>query len=53
MPDLGQYVVEVLSAYGVALLLLAALVIASVWRARRVAQQLTEVEARRSGKGTP
>ena len=47
MPDLGAYAVEVLSAYAVTLLLLAALVGASIWKARRVLRQLREAEARR------
>jgi len=47
MPDLGAYAVEVLSAYAVTLLLLAALVVASIWKARRVLRQLREAEARR------
>jgi heme exporter protein D len=47
MPDLGRYAVEVLSAYAVALLLLVALVAASIWKARRVLRQLRDAEARR------
>ena len=46
MPDLGDYAVEVLLAYGVTLGLLAAIVVLSVARARRVRQALEEVEAR-------
>lgn len=47
MPDLGPYAIEVLSAYAGTLLLLAVLVIASIWKARRVLRQLREAEARR------
>jgi len=47
MPDLGRYAVEVLSAYAGTLLLLAALIAGSIWKARRVLRQLREAEARR------
>ncbi len=50
MVDLGQYAVPVLSAYAVTIALLVALVAGSIWRARRVARALAEVEARR-GRG--
>ena len=50
MPDLGPYAVEVLSAYAVTLLLLVALIAASIWKARRVLRQLRDAEARRGGK---
>ena len=46
MPDLGKYAVEVLSAYGVSILLLAGIVTVSVVRARRVRRELAEAEAR-------
>ncbi len=46
MPDLGKYTDTVLSAYGLTLLLLVVLVVASLWRARRVKAQLAEVEER-------
>jgi heme exporter protein D len=46
MPDLGTYAVEVLSAYGVSILLLAGIVTLSVARARRVRRELDEAEAR-------
>lgn len=49
MPDLGRYAVEVLSAYAVCLVLVAALVWLSIRRARRVRAQLKEIEDRRSG----
>jgi heme exporter protein D len=47
MPDLGTYAVPVLSSYGVSLGLLVVLVVASIWKARRVRARLTEVEMRR------
>ena len=52
MPDLGKYAVWVLSAYGAALVLISALVIQSIWRDRRVARMLAEVEARVKRSGT-
>lgn len=47
MPDLGKYAVEVLSAYGVSILLIVALVVASFLKGARVRRQLAEAEARR------
>ncbi|MEY3004332.1 MAG: hypothetical protein RLZZ491_1508 [Pseudomonadota bacterium] len=47
MPNLGSYGVYVLSSYAVSLVLLAAIVVASVWQARRVRARLHEVESRR------
>lgn len=47
MPDLGQYAVYVLSSYAVSLGLLAAIILISVWQARRVRARLDEVESRR------
>ena len=47
MPDLGKYAFEVTLAYGVSLTLLAALVVLSVARARRIARALDEAEGRR------
>lgn len=46
MPDLGKYAVEVLSAYGATLVLMAALVAWSLLRAKRVRRALDEAEAR-------
>lgn len=46
MPDLGKYAVEVLSAYGVTIVLLAAIVALSVVRERRVRRDLEDAEAR-------
>lgn len=50
MPDLGKYAVAVLSAYGVTLVLLAGLVILTLWRGARVRRELDEVEARREAR---
>ncbi|WP_420821357.1 heme exporter protein CcmD [Pseudooceanicola aestuarii] len=44
MPELGKYAAEVLSAYGLSLLLLAGVTGISLWRARRVRARLDEVE---------
>ena len=44
MPDLGQYAVEVLSAYGVSLLLLVAIIWQSWRRSAKVKAALEEVE---------
>lgn len=46
MPDLGKYAGEVLSSYAAALALICGLVAVSIWRSRRVARALREVEAR-------
>ena len=47
MPDLGEYTVEVLSAYGVSIALLIAVIWLSLRRSLKVRAQLAEVEARR------
>ncbi len=51
MPDLGTYAVEVLSAYGVSLALIAGLVALSFLRAARVRRALDEAEARSRADG--
>lgn len=51
MPDLGKYAAEVLSAYGVSILLIAALVGWSFLRAARVRRALEEAEARMKPHG--
>ncbi|MCU0908201.1 MAG: heme exporter protein CcmD [Rhodobacteraceae bacterium] len=51
IPDLGRYAVWVLSAYGLSLLLIGALVALVIWRAARVRRQLAAAEARRQGEG--
>ena len=47
MPDLGKYAAEVAASYVVSLVLIAALVAASLWRWRRTRDALAEVEARK------
>lgn len=49
MPDLGKYAFEVLSSYGVTLVLLALIVWVSFQRARKVRSALDDVENRRRG----
>lgn len=49
MPDLGKYAVEVISAYGVSLLLLAGLVLLSLRKGRRARADLARIEASRNG----
>ena len=49
MPELGKYAETVLTAYGSTIVLLAAIVIVSVLRARKTKRQLAELEARRNG----
>ena len=53
MPDLGTYAVWVLSAYGVSLSLLAAIVIVSIWQARRTRQALERMEEGRARSRAP
>ena len=50
MPDLGRYAFAVLASYGASLVLLAGIVVLSVWQGRRVKRQLAEVEARAEGE---
>lgn len=47
MPDLGKYAVEVLSAYGVSLLLLAGLVMLTLRKGRRARADLARIEAQK------
>jgi len=44
MPDLGKYAEAVLSSYAISLVLLAAVVLLSLRRAKRVKKELEEVE---------
>ncbi|MBT56496.1 MAG: heme exporter protein CcmD [Mameliella sp.] len=46
MPELGKYAFTVLASYGVSLLLLLVLVVASVRRARKVRAHLERIEER-------
>ena len=50
MPDLGPYAVEVGLAYAGTLAAIAALVVLSIRRGRRVRAQLNDVEARQPRK---
>ncbi len=49
MPDLGKYGETILTAYTATIILVAAIVVLSVVRARKVKRQLAELEARRNG----
>lgn len=51
MPDLGKYATEVLSAYGVSLVLIALIVWASLARARKVKAELAAIEKRKEPHG--
>ena len=51
MPDLGKYAVEVLSAYAVSLVLLAALIALTLRRGRAARAALREVEERTKQDG--
>lgn len=44
MPDLGKYAIEVLSAYGISIVILVAIVWQSFARARKVKAELDRVE---------
>ncbi len=49
MPDLGKYGETILTAYTATIILVAAIVVLSVVRSRKVKRQLAELEARRNG----
>ncbi len=51
MPDLGKYAGTVLSAYGVAILLIVGLIVVTVWRGARVKRALEAQEARMGRDG--
>ena len=51
MPDLGKYADTVLSAYGVSLLLLLALVVMTLMRGAKVRADLKQVEERMRRNG--
>ncbi|MDH5797968.1 MAG: heme exporter protein CcmD [Paracoccaceae bacterium] len=48
MPELGKYASEVLTAYGISLVLLIAIIAQSWLRAGKVRKALEEAEARRA-----
>jgi heme exporter protein D len=50
MPELDRYAGTVLGAYGVALTLIAGLIIVSLWRAASVRRELARIEAQ-MGRG--
>lgn len=50
IPDLGKYAEAVLSAYAAALLLLAGLVILTLWQGARMKRALEEVEGREAAR---
>ncbi|MCC6305471.1 MAG: heme exporter protein CcmD [Rhodobacteraceae bacterium] len=50
MPDLGKHAVSVLAAYGVAGVLIAALVAVTLWQGARMRRDLGEVERRQRGR---
>lgn len=50
--DFGRYEATVLSAWGAALVLIAALVAVTLWRGARVRRQLEAAEARRAQGGS-
>ncbi|MFG6506212.1 MULTISPECIES: heme exporter protein CcmD [Sulfitobacter] len=51
MPELGKYAAEVLSAYAVSLLLLAALIGLTLWRGRAARRALEETEQEAGRRG--
>ena len=51
MPDLGKYAIEVLSAYGVSLGLIAALIAVTLRQGAKARRDLAEIEARKEKAG--
>ena len=51
MPELGKYADAVLSAYGASMVLLAGIVVLSLWRGRRVRNEMRDVERRSKKNG--
>ncbi len=47
MPELGKYAGTVLSAYAISLVLLAAIVLLTLWQGRRMKRRLDAAERRR------
>ena len=50
IPELGKYTATVLGAYGVSILLIVGLTVASIARARRIRRELRDLEARRKDR---
>ncbi|MFO7758126.1 MAG: heme exporter protein CcmD [Roseovarius sp.] len=51
MPDLGKYAEAVLSSYVISLALLAAIILLSLYRSRRVKKELQDVEKKVKSNG--
>lgn len=51
MPDLGKYGDTVLSAYAASIVLIVLLVVLSLWRGRKVRDEMAQVEQRMSKRG--
>ena len=51
MPDLGKYATTVLSAYTVSIVLIVGLVLVSILRARKIKNQLQDVEKKAKSNG--
>lgn len=51
MPELGKYADAVLSAYAASMVLLAGIVVLSLWRGRRVRNEMRDVERRSKKNG--
>ncbi len=51
MPDLGKYAEAVLSSYAISLVLLAAIVVLSLRRAKKVKKDLQEIEKKVKSNG--
>ncbi len=51
MPDLGKYEGAVLAAYGASLVLIAGIILLSLWQSRRVARALAEIEGQERKDG--
>ena len=51
MPDLGKYADAVLSAYAASIVLLAAIVVLTLWRGRRVRAEMAAMEQREARDG--
>ncbi|WP_199252592.1 heme exporter protein CcmD [Chachezhania sediminis] len=51
IPDLGKYTDTVLWSYAASIALLVGVVVATLWRGRKVRAELRRIEARMTGKG--